>query len=144
MNPDVPEAPEAALARFAATLRLEDIPAPVQRRAEDLMLDWIGSALAGKGAAPVEAITRFASHMGPGDGPSEVLTQRTRTSPFFAALVNAAASHYAEQDDVHNGSVFHPAAVVFPAALAAAQALGRGGAELLAATVAGYEVGIRV
>jgi len=139
-----PEAPEAALARFAATLRLEDIPAPVQRRAEDLMLDWIGSALAGKGAAPVEAITRFASLMGPGDGPSEVLTQRTRTSPFFAALVNAAASHYAEQDDVHNGSVFHPAAVVFPAALAAAQALGRGGAELLAAAVAGYEVGIRV
>ena len=32
-----------------------------------------------------------------------------------------------EQDDVHNGSVFHPAAVVFPPALAVAQALGRSG-----------------
>jgi uncharacterized membrane protein len=27
-----------------------------------------------------------------------------------AAVANAAASHFAEQDDVHNGSVFHPAA----------------------------------
>ena len=36
------------------------------------------------------------------------------TSPFLAAMANAAASHVAEQDDVHNGSVFHPATVVFP------------------------------
>jgi 2-methylcitrate dehydratase PrpD len=59
-------------------------------------------------------------------------------------MANAAASHFAEQDDVHNGSVFHPATVVFPAALAAAQALGASGRQLLAASVAGYEVGIRV
>jgi len=62
----------------------------------------------------------------------------------FAAMVNAASSHYAEQDDVHNGSVFHPGTVVFPAALAVAQALGSSGRELLTAAVAGYEVGIRV
>jgi 2-methylcitrate dehydratase PrpD/SAM-dependent methyltransferase len=59
-------------------------------------------------------------------------------------MVNAAASHFAEQDDVHNGSVFHPGAVVFPPALAVAQALGASGRELLTAAVAGYEVGIRV
>jgi 2-methylcitrate dehydratase PrpD len=50
----------------------------------------------------------------------------------------------AEQDDVHNGSVFHPAAVVFPPVLALAQALGTSGRDLLVAAVAGYEVGIRV
>jgi 2-methylcitrate dehydratase PrpD len=82
--------------------------------------------------------------MGPATGPSEVLVGRTRSSPYFAALVNAAASHVAEQDDVHNGSVFHPATVVFPVALALAQALGASGERLLAAAVAGYEVGIRV
>lgn len=136
--------PSQTLARFAATLRFEDIPAAVVRRAEDLFLDWFGSALAGKGARPVETIAQFAKEQGPADGPSEVLISRQRTSPYFAALVNAAASHFAEQDDVHNGSVFHPAAVVFPAALATAQALGRSGRELLAASVAGYEVGIRV
>jgi len=58
--------------------------------------------------------------------------------------VNAASSHIAEQDDVHNGSVFHPATVVFPVALAVGQSLGVSGRELLTASVAGYEVGIRV
>jgi len=52
-----------ALAEFAATLQFDDIPDAVVRRAEDLFLDWIGSALAGKGARPVEAIARFAAAM---------------------------------------------------------------------------------
>jgi 2-methylcitrate dehydratase PrpD len=136
--------PTQTLATFAATLRLEDIPGAVLDRAEDLLLDWLGSALAGKGARPVESIARFAEGMGPAEGPSEVLIHRRGSSPLVAAMANAASSHFAEQDDVHNGSVFHPATVVFPPALAAAQALGRSGAELLAACVAGYEVGIRV
>jgi len=141
--------PSAALAAFAAHLRVQDIPAPVLRRTEDLFLDWLGSALAGKGARAVQAIERYALAMGPsfraGDqGAAEVLISRRLTSPHFAAMVNAAASHVVEQDDVHNGSVFHPAAVVFPAALATAQAIGASGGELLAASVAGYEVGIRV
>jgi 2-methylcitrate dehydratase PrpD len=59
-------------------------------------------------------------------------------------MVNAAASHVAEQDDVHNGAVFHPATVVFSPAVAVAQALGASGKQLLAASVVGYEVGIRV
>ena len=90
------------------------------------------------------AIERYAAAMGPADGPSEVLITRRRTTPLFAAMVNAAAAHVVEQDDVHNGSVFHPAAVVFPPALAVAQTLGRSGRDLLTAAVAGYEVGIRV
>jgi 2-methylcitrate dehydratase PrpD len=136
--------PGAQLAAFAAGLRFDDIPAPVVRRAEDLMLDWLASALAGAKARQVLAVERFALAMGPPDGPSQVLIARRRTSPYFAAMVNAAASHVVEQDDVHNSSVFHPATVVFPPALAAAQAIGASGRELLTAAVAGYEVGIRV
>ncbi|MGO4381011.1 MmgE/PrpD family protein [Pseudoduganella sp. RAF19] len=147
------------LATFAANLQFGQIPDAVVRRAEDLFLDWIGSALAGRGARPVEAIARFAEEMsgvpargaasgaasaGMSGGACEVLISRTRTTPLFAAMVNGASSHFAEQDDVHNGSVFHPAAVVFPAALAIGQAEGRSGQELLTAAVAGYEVGIRV
>ena len=136
--------PGQTLATFAATLRLDTIPPPVLDRTEDLLLDWIGSALAGKGARPVETIARFAESMGPADGPSEVLIHRRGTSPLAAAVANAASSHFAEQDDLHNSSVFHPATVVFPPTLAVAQALGRSGADLLVAAVAGYEVGIRV
>ena len=140
---DIPHL-SAELAAFAANLRYEDIPAPVLRRAEDLLLDCLASILAGASARAVQAIDRYAAAMGPADGSSEVLITRRRTTPLFAAMVNAAAAHVVEQDDVHNGSVFHPAAVVFPPALAVAQALGRSGRDLLVASVAGYEVGIRV
>ena len=145
--------PTAQLAAFAATLRFAAIPGPVIRKTEDLLVDWFGSAVAGHGSRPVQSITRFAQAMGPQAapgcdtptaGPSEVIINRARTSPYLAAMANAAASHVAEQDDVHNGSVFHPATVVFPAAVAVAQALGASGQQLLTAAVAGYEVGIRV
>ncbi|CAB5657922.1 MmgE/PrpD family protein [Comamonas aquatica] len=132
------------LATFAAQLRWDDVPEPVQRKAEDLWVDWFGSVLAGQNARPVHSIARFALSQGPASGPCEVVGQSTTTSPMMAALANAAAAHVAEQDDVHNGSVFHPAAVVFPPALAVAQSLGASGAQLMAACVAGYEVGIRV
>ena len=136
--------PTAELAAFAAGLHFSDIPAPVIRKTEDLLVDWFGSAVAGHGARPVQSITGFALTMGPTTGPSEVIVNRAMSSPYLAAMANAAASHMAEQDDVHNGSVFHPATVVFPAALAVAQAIGASGAQLLTAAVAGYEVGIRV
>ena len=136
------------LANFAANLTAADIPGDVMNRAEDLLVDWFGSAIAGKGARPVETITQFAQNMGGfnsnNPGSAEILISRFSSSPFLAALANAAASHVAEQDDVHNGSVFHPATVVFPAALATAQTLGASGEDLLVAAIAGYEVGIRV
>lgn len=140
----MPHFPEQTLAEFAAGLSFDAIPAPVVTRCQELMLDWFGSALAGKGMRPVAIMERFASAMGPAEGPSEVIVNRRTTSPLFAAMVNAASSHVAEQDDLHNGSVFHPAAVVFPPALAVAQAVGASGPELLTACLVGYEVGIRV
>lgn len=136
--------PSAALAAFASELQFDLIPVPVVRRTQELFLDWFGSALAGRGARAVQSIARLASAMGPPDGAAEVLISRTSTTPYFAAMVNAAASHVAEQDDVHNGSVFHPGTVVFPVVLAVAQSIGASGKELLTAAVVGYEVGIRI
>ena len=136
--------PSAELAAFASALRYEAIPDPVLRRCEDFLLDTLASILAGARSRPVLCIEKFARAMGPADGPSEVLVSRRKTSPFFAAMVNAASAHMVEQDDVHNGSVLHTAAVIFPPVLAVAQALGASGRDLLAACVAGYEVGIRV
>jgi len=133
-----------ALAKFAANLTYGDIPEAVVERTVELFVDWTGSALSGKGHKAITILENFADAMGPALGSAEILTNRRTTSPLFAALVNGAASHISEQDDVHNGSVFHPGAVVFPAALAAAQQTGASGAEFISACVAGYEVGIRV
>ncbi|MFM0291433.1 MmgE/PrpD family protein [Paraburkholderia megapolitana] len=143
--------PSRTLATFAAQLRFDAIPHDVVERTVNLYVDWLGSALAGKGARPVESVARFARAAGAAGtcagehaGTAEVLIDRTRTTPYFAAMINAAASHFVEQDDVHNGSVFHPAAVVFPVALALAQASNASGREFIAAVVAGYETGIRI
>ena len=59
----------------------------------------------------------------------------------FAAMVNAAASHVVEQDDVHNASVFHPATVVFPPVLAVAEAERKSGRDILEAVIAGQAAG---
>ena len=132
------------LASFLSALRFEDLPREVVDRTEEFFLDWVASALAGRSAKPVRILERFVDAMGPADGPSEILVSRRRTSPLFAALVNGAASHVVEQDDVHNGAVFHPATVVFPAVLATAQQTGASGREVLLASVVGYEAGIRI
>lgn len=134
----------AALAVFASELKLDNIPAAVVERFSDLFVDWIGSTLSGKGQRAIRSLERYAARMGPSSGKSEVLTTRRTSSAVFAALVNAAASHISEQDDVHNSSVFHPGAVVFPAALAVAQEIDASGPDFVAGCVAGYEVGIRV
>jgi 2-methylcitrate dehydratase PrpD len=136
--------PTRTLATFLADLRFEKLPQPVIERTQELFLDWIASALAGRDARPVKILERLAAHMGPREGASEILVSRRRTSPLFGALVNGAASHVVEQDDVHNGAVFHPATVVFPSVLAAAQDIGASGQAVLAASVAGYEAGIRI
>ncbi|MBB5510833.1 MmgE/PrpD family protein [Paraburkholderia atlantica] len=134
------------LATFAAQLDFDSVPHEVVERTVNLYVDWLGSALAGKGAHPVETVARFARAAAgaTNEGLCEVLIDRGRTTPYFAAMINGAASHFAEQDDVHNGSVFHPATVVFPVALALAQAKRASGRDLIAAAVAGYEVGIRI
>ena len=132
------------LCDFLSTIRFEQIPAPVIARTEELFLDWLASALAGKDARPTRIMEKFAAEMGPRDGDSEILVSRKKTSPMFAALINGAASHFVEQDDLHNSSVLHPGTVVFPAVFAAAQAAGASGRDFLAASVAGYECGVRV
>ncbi|MFP1680523.1 MmgE/PrpD family protein [Alloalcanivorax sp. C16-2] len=132
------------LTAFLAGLRFEDLPQPVVARTEDLFLDWLGSLLAGRSQPPIPLFSGYARRMGPGTGRCENLVDGGTTSPYFAALVNGAASHVVEQDDLHNSSVLHPATVVFPAALALAQDQERNGQALITAAVAGYEAGIRI
>lgn len=138
------QSPTRRLSEFVAGVTYADLPPAVVEMAKDLCVDWFGSALAGKGARPVRALESFAAQMGPARGDAEIIPSGAGTSALFAALINGAASHVAEQDDVHNGSVFHPGTVVFPAVLAVAQTENKSGRDFLTAAVAGYEVGIRV
>ena len=107
------------------------------------VLDWLGSVYAGKGSRPAVAMLLVAKSLG-GNPEATLLPDGSQSSAYLAALVNAAASHVVEMDDLHKGSILHPAAPVIPAALAMAEREGASGRELLAAIVTGYEVAIRV
>ena len=52
------------LASFLTSLRFEHLPRTVVERTEDLFLDWIASALAGRNAKPVRILEQFAATMG--------------------------------------------------------------------------------
>lgn len=133
-----------ALLQFVVQLSFDSLPRAVVERTEDLLLDWLGSVLAGRKARPTKVMEAWAHQMGPSGGRAECLTDGHCTSPLFAAMVNGAASHVVEQDDVHNGAVVHPGATVIPAVLATAQDVGATGHQVILAIVAGYEVVIRV
>ena len=72
------------LATFACELKISDIPQEVIARTEDLLVDWFGSAIAGKGSRPVETITQFAQNMGgfnaTNPGSAEILINRNNSA----------------------------------------------------------------
>jgi 2-methylcitrate dehydratase PrpD len=130
------------LAGFIARTRYEDLPAETAAFTKLCILDWLGSALAGAAKPPVRMIDELAREWG-GSGQATLVTGG-RSSVVNAALVNGAASHVVELDDIHKASIIHAATVVIPAALAAAEWLNRSGKELIAAVAVGYDVCFRV
>ncbi|TAJ75096.1 MmgE/PrpD family protein, partial [bacterium] len=61
-----------------------------------------------------------------------------------AALINGAASHSVEFDDIYRDAGYHPGSPVIAAALAAAQAHGAAGETFLRGVVVGYEISTRI
>ena len=128
---------------FISSLRYEDIPEKVRILAKYCFLDWLASAYAGSGEEPVRMMLEMVKGM-PGKPECTLIPDGSKNIPLLAALINGASSHMVEMDDLHRPSIFHPAAPIIPAALAVAEREERPGKDLIAAIVAGYEVGIRV
>ncbi len=131
----------ARYADFAARLDAEDIPPDALHYAKRCLLDWWGGTLAGSVEAPS---TVLCEALRPGGGPSRLLPSGDGADPRTAALINGTAAHTVEVDDIYSPGQYHPAAPVIAAALAVADLEGASGAELLAGTVAGYEVSNRI
>jgi len=100
------------------------------------LLDWFGVTLAGS-REPLSAILRDELATG---GPCTLLGSTTTTDAHHAALINGAAGHALDYDDVSREMYGHPTAPVAPALLALAETGGASGAALLDALVAGVEV----
>lgn len=130
------------LADWQLARRGDGFGAADREAARLLVLDWLGSALAGLGTDTGRIFLEYARQQPAGR--VTLLGLDEGRSVEVAALCNGAVSHIVEMDDVERASVTHPGAVVVPAALAMAERTGASGRDLLCAVVAGYEIMVRV
>ncbi|MEX2206131.1 MAG: MmgE/PrpD family protein [Myxococcota bacterium] len=138
-----PSSETARLARFALGLSLERVPEAVRASARAAILDGLACAVAGRDERVTRALRGFALEQG--SHPRATLWGTgERVSPALAALVNGAAAHALDFDDVSWAMNGHPTVPLLPAAFASAEALGCTGEELLRAYVVGFEVEARL
>lgn len=133
----------AAFGKFCADAHRRDFDAKVWHAAKRCVLDYFGATLPGGAVAPASLMkTAFADMLGRGGARlypgGEVTDART------AALINGAASHTIEFDDIYRDGIYHPGVPVISGALAIAEARGVSGEMLLRGVIAGYEVSNRI
>jgi len=130
------------IATYAIKEQTSKLPPEVIHHAKRAVIDWYASLLPGSRVAPAilleqalaEDLDRGRARLGSG----RRATLRT------AALINGAASHSVEFDDIYRDAGYHPGSPVISAALAAAQASGASGEQFLRGVIVGYEVSTRI
>lgn len=129
---------EKLAARFAG-MKYNDLPEASRHAVKRLLLDYLGVAVGGSQSASGKAARAFARDQG-GKGQARVIGDNRRVSMTNAAFANAISSHSLELDDIDVLALFHFSPPVYSAALAAAEASGASGRELIAALGAGCEM----
>lgn len=132
-----------ALARFAARLGNDDIPATVRRRALHHMLDAAGIAVATTRYDHAHRVLTAMRGLG-GAGSVPVFGFPTRLAPRDAAIVNGYLCHGLDFDDTHVAGIIHPTSSVLPAVLSAAALTGASGPAMVTAFVIGVEAAARL
>ncbi|MBI2912479.1 MAG: MmgE/PrpD family protein [Chloroflexi bacterium] len=128
-------------ANWVHELKFEDLPEGAVRNAKEQLLGILGAAYAGAATEAGQAIIAAVREWGDREE-SSVVAGNYRTSMRSAALVNSVSAQVLEYEDWGGG--VHAGATVVPVALAAAEAVGAGGRQLLTAQVAGNEIATRV
>src|SRR5262245_37096585 len=132
----------AILADYAVGLDVSRVPEAVLAKARVVLADTIAILLA---ASRKNAVRTSLKAFPPApNGQCTVVGHGRFATPEHAAFINGVGGHDLELDDTHASSRTHAAAVIVPAALAAAEAAGNvSGAELVAGVVAAYDVQCR-
>ena len=132
-----PGATRALAARIADT-QFDALPANAREVAKQCLLDFIGVTLAGADEPLARILLDDAAALG-GHAQASLIGRDRRVTLDQAALINGAAGHAHDYDDVHMAMNGHPTVPVAPAALALAEHLGKTGRDLIAAFAAGVD-----
>src|SRR5450830_135497 len=130
----MPVALTVGLGKFIAGLRYPDIPKDAIAFTQTGFTDCVGVMIAGAGE-PAPQLLR--AMLAPAGGEATLLFGAGRASAPEAAWINGTAAHALDFDDVAQRG--HPSAVLVPAILAEAEAIGASGEAMLLAYAAGYE-----
>lgn len=106
------------------------------------LVDWTGCALAGSHHAVSDVLIDALDL--DGDRGCTIVGRSRRGPVRDVAMVNGAASHVHDYDDVNTRMIGHPAVVVMPAALALGESRRIDGRTFVAGVTAGYEVAERL
>ena len=129
-------------AQHIIAMRNDNMPAAALAWSKVGLLDTVGVTLAGAR----EDATRIVAEViaSPSSGPSLVFGGNQRIGPLDAALINGTAAHVLDYDNATNTMFGHASATMMPALIAAGEAFGGSGRDLLAAHVVGFEAGARL
>ena len=131
------------LASKAAGFDYDDLPAPARELARQCVLDYFGVALAAAGDELVRLLLDEMVEAG-GAPQASIIGHETRLPALSAALVNGAAAHALDYDDVNMAMPGHPSVAILPGLLALAEVQRSSGREVITAFVAGYETACRI
>jgi len=124
---------------FIARNSFERIPADAVALARHGFTDYAAVNILGRDT-PIARLLKSMATVGR-NGEARLSFTRERTASLSAALINGAAGHALDYDDIGIGAhPAHPTVVLAPAILAEAEALELSGRAMLAAYITGYEV----
>ena len=130
------------LADYAIGEQTNALPPEVVHHTKRAVIDWYASLLPGSIVAPAILLEEaFAEDLD--RGRARLASGRCATLR-AAAIINGAASHSVEFDDIYRDAGYHPGSPVISAALAAAQASGANGEKFLRGVIVGYEISTRL
>lgn len=130
------------IARFIATTRYEDIPAPVLAATRTIILDGIANVLAGSTQPVLDYIRRYVDKLG-GRPECTVVGANFRTNPLLAAFANGAAMHVLDYEPQGIPST-HGTSTLLPGILALGEVRSASGRDIVTAFAIGWEIQQRI
>src|SRR5664279_6096925 len=130
------------LARFAASVKYENIPAPAREYCKDILLDTLACAFAGHFGEETDQIARFAKSLA--TSTESTVIGGDNLSLAGATLLNGYLITAVTMCDIHPSTLTHVTPEVVPPALLIGERDNVSGRDLLVALAAGFEVTTRV
>ena len=131
------------IAQRAAILGFNDLPDDLVERTKQCLLDWFAVTLAGAQDELTDILIQETLEDG-GRGPASLVGRKEKVTPSAATLINGAASHALDYDDVNFAMGGHPTVTVVPALLSLGEQRKASGRLFIESFVAGYETSGRV